>query len=167
MKISDILAIAQSTSDRVESLSNLQSIFFDAFMACPSVATFRGMNVDAVYEDASGPFVSFDLQVIVSQDFAFEAKAQLRNGQVTATVSCVHFRDGRGEGSQSYAPLKLGGFSMEEELVGSEEDSFEDFCAQIQAETIKQHAALFQAVGLPHEQAQSAAESYWRKGEVA
>jgi hypothetical protein len=112
--------------------------------------------------DSDGLFVSFEIQEVLSSDFAFEIRPQIRGGVISAVVNVIRFNDSAGRASQDFGVFKLNGCDASEDLIAdANNETVGNFVGRILRHVLDKHTALLESVGVGSLEARSIAEEFW------
>lgn len=156
MKISQILDGLKSDCSAAMLLVTLQ----DALLNGTFLHGRQPVNEEHC-TDSDGLFVSFEVQEVLSSDFAFEICPQIRGGVISAVVNVIRFNDSAGRASKDFGVFKLNGCDASEHLIADANETVANFVGRIFRHVLDQHTALLESVGVGSLEARSIAEEYW------
>ncbi|EPG9350615.1 hypothetical protein ACKU3Z_029840 [Pseudomonas aeruginosa] len=156
MKISQILDGLNSDCSAAALLVALQ----DALLNGTFLHGRQPVNEDGC-TDSDGLFVSFEIQEVISNDFAVEIRPEIRGGVVSALVNVIRFNDSAGRASKNFGVFKLNGCDASEYLIAAASETAGHFVGRIRRHVLDQHIALLESVGVGSLQARSIAEEFW------
>lgn len=161
--VNQILALASETTASDNDMTVLCHKFVSALTESNKLGSFNYANEDAGFDEQSGPCISFDMQFLLSSDFAIEIQPRLSDSKLSAVIRTIRLLDGRGTGSQSYEVMKINGFEQDEEIIADEDGLVSDFFDAFRNEFRQQYLALLGAVGLSDIQALQVVEDFLSK----
>lgn len=116
-------------------------------------------NDDYWLEKPGQPFLQFEVNYEISNEFIISAKIEIRTGALVVYVVCNHMLDKLGMYSRSCKPD-----NENEALLEFEGDSSVQMIIKAMVdEFIRQHTLLLMAVGLNTEEADKAAKRRWKR----
>lgn len=111
--------------------------------------------------EAEGPFASFEIQELLSQDFAIEIKLKACAGEVSAVVSTIRFNDSYGQGSQDYCVFRFNGFEASDEVNAFTDEKVLEFAERVRKVATEHMTNLLEAVGVSRPQALQLSCDHW------
>jgi len=148
MKVSTLLNKA-SEARCDEDAMTLSDILEDEFFRAKALNEYSAGNSDRCFGSDSVVDISFEINNLLSDEYAICAKVNVIHGdensyELQVRVSTVRFLDKRGMGSQNYEYDE----ESEDKYIADENDSIAKFAGQIRNLMIRQHASLIQSVGV-------------------
>lgn len=156
MKISQILTSLRNDC----SAQMLQVTLQEAMLDGTFLSGRQTVNEDEATE-SEGLYISFEIQTVLSSDFAIEIRPQIRAGSISAVVHLVRFHDSAGQASSDFGSFKLKGFEATEEVSADEDEEVASFVQRIRQRVLDLHIDLIEAAGVSSKQARHLAEAYW------
>jgi len=132
-----------------EEVRTLLDIIEDAFSKTRALGNFGFDNPDSCFGVDSIIDINFEINNLLSDEYAICAKVNLIHGdeagyELQVRVSTVRFIDKRGMGSQNYEYDE----ESEDEYIADGNHSIAKFADQIKNLMIRQHTSLIQSVGV-------------------
>lgn len=163
MKVQQLLdrATACLTDDHA---SSLLSILVTAFSASGPLSHLGVYNLESYMEEkqnpasAPAPFVRFELNRIISEDYVTMIRPEIRDGEMVVVVVTNRMLDGLGMASKSWEVPDF----LDEAVIEADPDSTTEELAERAKElAIADHRLLIERVGVPEAIARETALQSW------
>lgn len=155
MKIKSLLAQAakcQTQGDAQKLLDTLKRVFGNH-----KLLSHLGIYNDEAYMEEENPFVRFELNREISDEYVTMIRPEIRDGKLTVVVQMNRMNDKLGMQSQDWETIE----GMEDDFETNENQTIDDLCKRVVNLAIANHRILIEAVGVPQAIAKVAAKASW------
>lgn len=155
MKIKSILAQAAKCTTQEDAQNLLETM--KRVFGNHKLLSHLGIYNDEYYMEDEKPFVRFELNREISDEYVTMIRPEIRGGKFIVVVQMNRMND------------KLGMWSRDFEVVDGMDDDFEQdgeqtidkVCKRVVAQAIGYHQLLIESVGVPESLAKKTAKSSW------
>lgn len=155
MKVKTILAKAKRAKTDEDSVAILETLH-GAFGKTKELGWLGTYNNEA-YLEGGNPFVQFELNRIISDDYITMVRPAVRDGAMTVEVMTNHMKDGKGMFSTSWEVA----LDLEDILEADEDQTIQSLAQRAKEIAIHHHSMLIESVGVNFALARQTAEASW------
>jgi len=155
MKIKTLISRARNCKTENDAGALLETLI-RVFGNAKPLSALHVANEEA-YMEGEDPFVRFELNHVISDDYITMIRPEVRNGEVSVYIETSRMLDGKGMCSQRWEQVE-----GSEELIECRPDQTVLEVAEIASSlAVANHRLLIESVGVSKEIAESAARASW------
>lgn len=155
MKIKSILAQAAKCTTQEDAQNLLETM--KRVFGNHKLLSHLGIYNDEYYIEDEKPFVRFELNREISDEYVTMIRPEIRGGKFIVVVQMIRMNDKLGMWSRDFEVVH----GMDDDFEQDGEQTIDKVCKRVVAQAIGYHQLLIESVGVPESLAKKTAKSSW------